>query len=192
MTTPAVPRRRRRPVRGALMVLAGMLAVSGAIRLGLGLNEARALVTPGVPSPAAAACEPVPGALAEALRQREDRVSVRETALADRLSALALAEQKVTARIAELEAAESALAATLQQVDGAAETDLARLTEVYEQMKPKDAATLFAAMSPEFAAGFLARMRPDSAAAVLAGMPADSGYAVSVLLAGRHALVPRQ
>jgi flagellar motility protein MotE (MotC chaperone) len=51
---------------------------------------------------------------------------------------------------------------------------------------------LFETMAPDFAAGFLARMRPEAAAAVLSGMTPGAAYTVSVLLAGRNALVPRE
>jgi flagellar motility protein MotE (MotC chaperone) len=34
-------------------------------------------------------------------------------------------------------------------------------------------------------------MRPESAAAVLSGMAPDTAYAISALIAGRNALVPR-
>jgi flagellar motility protein MotE (MotC chaperone) len=46
-------------------------------------------------------------------------------------------------------------------------------------------------MDPEFAAGFLSRMQPAAAAAVLAGMAPDSAYSISVLIAGRNALAPK-
>jgi hypothetical protein len=46
-------------------------------------------------------------------------------------------------------------------------------------------------MDPEFAAGFLGRMRPDAAGAVMAGLSAEKAYAVSVILAGRNAGVPK-
>ena len=112
--------------------------------------------------------------------------------MADRKAALALAEAAISKRMAELVAAEARLKATLALADGAAEDDLLRLTTVYETMKPKDASALFAAMDAEFAAGFLGRMKPDAAAAILAGMQPEAAYAVSILLAGRNALVPKE
>ncbi len=54
------------------------------------------------------------------------------------------------------ESAEASLA------DVAAENDLQSLTQVYENMKPKDASALFEEMSPEFAAGFLGLARRPS------------------------------
>ena len=193
MTAPDRGRSRRRAPRGALVLLAGLLAGSGAIRVGLGVQEARALEPPEtVAAVVPQSCEQSPEALIEALRLREEKVATLEASVADRLAALALAEQAIQSQIAALEAAEAELAATLARADGAAEADLARLTTVYETMKPKDAAALFEAMAPEFAAGFLGRMRPENAGAILSGMPAEAGYAISVLMAGRNALVPRQ
>jgi flagellar motility protein MotE (MotC chaperone) len=178
------------------MILAIFLAASGALRLGSGVGKALAeSPTPalvGEISPAAnGTCPETPVALAQALAARTAVLGARELALEDRLAALKLANVVIDKRIAALKAAEAELSATLSQADGAAEADLARLTEVYETMKPKDAAALFQAMDPEFAAGFLGRMRPDAAAQVMAGMSSDAAYGVSVLLAGRNALVPK-
>ncbi|MEF3048938.1 hypothetical protein V3C85_17155 [Tabrizicola sp. L79] len=104
---------------------------------------------------------------------------------------MTLAEQSLETRLAELAAAEASLKATLALADGAAENDLTRLTAVYEAMKPAEAAALFETMAPEFASGFLGRMRPESAAAILSGMQPESAYSLSVLIAGRNALAPK-
>ncbi len=126
------------------------------------------------------------------LREREARVSAREAALETRLQALAVAEDQISKNIAALTRAEDELAATMALADTAAEDDLSRLTAVYENMKPKEAAPLFEAMDPpQFAAGFLGgRMRPDAAASILAGLDPKTAYAISVILAGRNAAVP--
>jgi len=187
-------RRPVRPTRSVLLMLAALMAGSGAIRLGLGVQEARALVPQAGTEPKAeapAVCPEPPPRLIEALRQREERAAIREAAIDDRLAALALVDAAVEARLQELRLAEESLAETLARADGASEQDLGRLTAVYEAMKPKDAAALFETMAPEFAAGFLGRMRPDAAAAVLSGMAPETAYTISVLLAGRNALVPK-
>lgn len=188
-------RKPARPTRGVLMFLGALLATSGAIRLGLGMHEARALVPSDTGQAAAiepAICPEPPARLVEALRTREERVLVQEAAIEDRLAALDLANAAIGLRLNELRDAEAALADTLARADGAAEGDLGRLTAVYEAMKPKDAAALFETMAPEFSAGFLGRMRPDAAAAVLSGMTPEAAYTISLLLAGRNALVPRE
>lgn len=184
---------RKRAGRGALVILALLLASSGALRIGSSFGQALALapdVSAETPPETLATCADTPAALAEALSAREAQLTAQEAVLADRTAAVALANQAIDQRMADLAAAETELSATLAKADGAAEADLTRLTSVYEAMKPKDAAALFDSMAPEFASGFLGRMRPEAAAPVLAGMKPETAYAVSVLLAGRNALVP--
>lgn len=70
------------------------------------------------------------------------------------MAALDLAEDVISRRIAELEKAEQALRDTLAIADQASEKDLLQLTELYQAMKPKDAAALFNGMDPEFSPAF--------------------------------------
>ena len=191
MTALPTAARPRRAGRGALIILALLMATSGALRLGSGIGAAMANATEPATADAPVNCPAPPLALAEALQARETDVAQQEAALADRMAALDLAEAAITARLGDLATAEAGLKATLALADGAAENDLARLTAVYESMKPADAAALFTAMAPEFAAGFLGRMRPESAAAVLSGMTPETAYTISALIAGRNALAPK-
>ncbi len=187
---------RNRGGRGTVYIIALFLATSAALRLGSGVGKALANTTEPAPQAVvqegATQCAEPPLALAQALSAREAEVKAQEAALQDRLAALALADAAIGARMAALTAAEAELSETLARADGAAEADLSRLTEVYETMKPKDAAALFEAMDPEFAAGFLGRMRPDAAAAVMSGMSSEAAYGISVLLAGRNVKVPTE
>lgn len=181
----------RRSGRSALMVLALILAASGALRLGAGVGAALANSSKTESAAEPQECPLPPAALAEALVGREAEVRAKEDAVEERLAALALADAAIAKRLEELKAAEAALRDTLSIADGAAEKDLARLTAVYEAMKPADAAALFQTMAPEFAAGFLGRMQPEAAAAVLAGMETEKAYSISVLIAGRNATAPK-
>jgi flagellar motility protein MotE (MotC chaperone) len=174
-----------RGLGGPLFALAALLALSGTLRLGGAVNAALAVES----SPADAIGEPlvdVAAALA-AMRERQAELDRREDALDDRLRALAVAERSVADQLAALREAEERLRGLMATAAAEADGDLAQLTAVYENMKPKEAAALFERMSPEFAAGFLGRMRPDSAAAVMSGLPPELAYAISVLLAGRNA-----
>lgn len=197
MTVAENGKQKRRGSKGTLIILALLLATSGALRLGDGIGFAVARASAPVEdaqanqSVPALNCPKPPVAVAEALSERESRVLAKETALEDRLAALALADQAIEMRMEKLAAAEAQLSETLARADGASESDLSRLTEVYQSMKPKDAAALFATMAPEFAAGFLGRMRPETSAAILSGMTPEDAYAVSVILAGRNANVPK-
>lgn len=202
----------RRPAR-ALLFIAFCFLGSAAVRIGeIGVGSAAAegaltelaqAALPGAREPTvlrpipedrreqtlgeqAAACEAPPGPLLEAIRERVAGLEAREAALADRERLLEVAESRVRAEIAALEAAEQRLVETLALADGAAERDVAHLVGVYETMKPKDSAPIFAAMEPTFAAGFLTRMRADAAAGVLASMPPERAYAISAVMASRH------
>lgn len=196
----------RRNGRGTVMIIAALLLTSAILRLG---SEAGSAIAEAVSAPAS---DPMTGEssvagpisddpqtmnrrdvsrLLTALQERETRVSEREEQVALRSKALSVADEEIEKRLAALAKMEETLRQTLALADGAAEDDLARLTTVYENMKPKDAAALFETMEPDFAAGFLGRMRPDAAAAVLAGLSPEAAYSISVILAGRNANAPK-
>lgn len=199
-TDPRRPARRsrQRAGRSALMVIALLLGGSGLMRIATGaghaLDSSGQDAAEAVAAPDPAVCESEPGALVllASLRDREARLAAREAEIADRARTSELAGAAIDRKLADLVAAEERLAALLTLADDAADADVARLVTVYENMKPKDAAPLFAEMDPDFAAGFLARMRPDAAAAILAGLDPKTGYTISALLAGRNATVPKE
>jgi len=190
-------RKGRKPKgRGVLTVVICLLVASGLLRLGSDASLAFATEPAGEPPalPEAAYCEPPADAeaLLTALQEREARIERREGQMADRMQALQVAEAEVSEKLAALAAAEASLSATLALADSAAETDLSQLTAVYENMKPQDAAALFSQMAPEFAAGFMGRMRPDAAAAIMTNLDPTQAYSISVIIAGRNALVPTE
>lgn len=194
---PAKPpqQRRKRPRRGfgrmSLAVIVALFASSAAIRFGNGIGLAFAFGSD-KPAETAQNCSNDPGttALLSALQERERKITEREGILADRTQALNLADKRIQERLAALVAAEDELSRTVAIADRAATDDVTRLVTVYENMKPKQAAPLFAAMSADFAAGFLARMRPDAAAAVLANLDPNTAYSISAIMAGRNAGAP--
>lgn len=200
--------RRRRSGRGALVMIALLLTSSAILRVGGGGAVAQAVGDKVIKTASSASSDTISdhvkpnadtrmidrgelGRMLSELNAREARVKERELQIALRSKALAVADEEISKRLETLEQAESDLRQTLALADGAAENDLARLTAVYENMKPKDAAALFEAMEPAFAAGFLGRMRPDVAAAVMAGLTPEVAYTISVILAGRNANAPK-
>lgn len=190
--------RRPRGPRGTLTIIALLLVVSGLIRLGgpaaAIAREVANLEESPVAMPALGSCETAEDVelALSALGEREERLSAREAEIEERMALLTEAEAAMKDTMAELEKAEAELDATLSVASTAAEDDLARLTTVYEAMKPKEAAALFSQMDPQFAAGFLGRMRPDAAAAVMAGLDPETAYTISVVLAARNADVPKE
>ncbi|AKO98755.1 hypothetical protein MALG_03612 [Marinovum algicola DG 898] len=197
-------KRGRRPGRGTLAIIAVLLLGSALLRVGLQATEAIAReaspeeLAESLPMPAPLAApqqcvnDPDLVPLLEAMETREDRLRMREERMTMRMRALQVADARIQEKLAELRASEAALRATIALADEAAESDLSRLTSVYENMKPKDAAALFETMDPDFAAGFLGRMRPEAAAGIMTGLSPETAYLVSVVLAGRNAEVPRE
>ncbi len=198
--------------RGVLLVLSCLLIGSALLRIGgtAGQAVAQALTQPMKPDLGTASKEestieqetqstvdaPIQdrtqvSRLLTTLKKREEKVKALEKQLAMRQKALEVADAEIEKRLLSLQEAEASLRSTLALADGAAEEDLSRLTQVYENMKPKEAAELFETMEPDFAAGFLGRMRPDAAAAVMAGLSPEIAYSISVILAGRNATAPK-
>lgn len=172
-----------------LFLLAALFFAAGLSRLSLGM--ASAIAAEDTPQPAASNNARDGAALFEALRAREARLAEKEQALGDRAEAIRSAEERLRAQLAELQAAENQLKETLAQTQTAAETDLVRLTTVFEHMKPPQAAALFSTMETEFAAGFIARLKPQFAGEVMAALDPNLAYGISAVLAGRNARTPR-
>ncbi|MBY6056928.1 MotE family protein [Leisingera daeponensis] len=190
---------------GTLMMLALLLMGSAVVRLGLeagpaiarevaGLKDANQDETAhkGEPHRDAMPTSAELQTMLAAFQQREQVLAAREAEIQDRMKALEIADQAIDKKLAALEQAEENLRATLALADGATEADVTRLTTVYEQMKPKEAAALFEEMDPAFAAGFLARMQSEAAAGIMAGLSPEAAYTISVVLAGRNGSVPKE
>ncbi|MEY1557257.1 MotE family protein [Yoonia sp. R2331] len=192
--------KRPRKKRGTLHIIAALLVTSAVLRItttGAAVAESATMVEPSPEELVAPASQPPIAAgdaegLLRALQEREARLAAREAQFLDRMQALRLAESEVAEQLAALSAAEEALRATIALADTAAESDLERLTRVYENMKPKDAAELFEQMTPDFAAGFLGLMEPVAAAQIMTLIEPDIAYSISAVLAGRNAGVPTQ
>lgn len=184
---------------GALLLISVLMIGSALIRIGLEAGPALAREGDAEPlqeaSDAQSRNTPAQAdlhALLATLRQREADLKQRESSAMERMRALEIAEVAIDRKLEELTRAEEALRETVAAASVAAESDLSRLTEVYEKMKPKESAALFEEMDATFAAGFLARMRPEAAADIMAGLSPKVAYTISVVLAGRNANVPTE
>ena len=191
----------RRP--GALFLVVLCFLGSGGIRLwenGAAIAEevgemAASNLEPAAQMETAAASCPAPlepQALLESIQDRQAQLDAREKRLNDREQVLRVARLKLDEQLQALVDAEEKLEATMALADEAAEKDIARLTSVYENMKPKDAAEIFETMNVNFAAGFLMRMRPDAAAGIMTSLTSETAYSISVVMAGRNARVPTE
>ena len=183
--------------QSSLMILSSILIVSGVFRLiplaspalaRVGLNEA-------AQAPETVAMDmsdPGVDIVLQRLLDREAFVEKRENAIKDREIALKIAEDAISTKLEELIEVEKTLSATIAKAEVAFEEDVANLTQVFGQMKPKQAAALFGEMEPGFAAGFLARLPAEASAGILAAMDPRDAYSISVVMAGRNANVPNE
>ncbi len=191
-------KKRRKKTRGTLVLIAGLLVASAVLRISGDVGKAWARSA----EPDSATTSPVSEsacktdddfhAMLKGFQKREARLEQQEQAMVSRQQALIASDRQIESKLVRLEAAEQKLRQTMAMADTASESDVGRLTKVYETMKPKQAAALFEEMTPEFAAGFLGRMRPEAAAGIMAGLSPPAAHTISVVLAGRNAGAPRQ
>lgn len=190
----------RRKNAGSILLISSLLIGSAILRVAAGAGQAVATESPLEEASATSENSQSGGQeinrdqlsnMLQAFQERETRISENERKIEIRMKALAVADVEIERRLAVLKDAEDSLRSVLTMANTAAEDDLARLTSVYENMKPKDAAALFEEMEPAFAAGFLGRMRSETAAGIMAGLSPQVAYSISVILAGRNADVPK-
>lgn len=178
---------------GPLAVLTILLLISGLLRLASG--PVAALATDGMRAPGGAAEEAPTRQVPDQdmdqwiteLMRRDDALARAEIEIAQEREELALAKQVLAEQFAALKDAQETLRRSLHSAGETAAGDVSQLTDVYQRMKPKEAAAIFEQMDPQFAAGFLARMKPEAAALIMAGLQPDTAYVFSAILAGRNA-----
>ncbi|WP_166417188.1 MotE family protein [Cochlodiniinecator piscidefendens] len=195
-------KKQRSAGRGVLVIISGLFLASGLLRLSDGAGIAIAREVEALANNAEDTPPPLAPALCEGgqdsaellatLLRREGELQNREAELQERIQALAVSETLLDQNLSNLISAEEALAQTMAQSSTAAEDDISRLTMVYENMKPADAAALFQEMDAEFASGFVGRMNPEAAANIMADLEPQTAYLISIILAGRNALAPTE
>ncbi|HTW71843.1 MAG TPA: hypothetical protein VME47_18305 [Acetobacteraceae bacterium] len=142
--------------------------------------------SPALPSPDSSAASPISDgerAVLLELRQRTQQLDARAAALNARESILAAAEQKLEAQAQAL----TALQKKLQDLEAARtqreEAGWQGLVKVYEDMKPRDAATIFNDLDMPVLLSLLDRMKELKAAPILAAMNPDKARDVTAGLA---------
>jgi flagellar motility protein MotE (MotC chaperone) len=113
--------------------------------------------------------------LLQELSKRRDALDVRSRELDLREQVLGAAEKRIDERIAEL-----------KKTDEQTEQNLRSLVKVYENMKPKDAARIFAQLEPDVLLGVVERMKEAKLAPVLAELDPKVAQQITVDLAKRR------
>lgn len=181
-----IPTPRLLPLTIAVMVVLLLVKATSLVRAATPSAEPApppAPISTAAPAPGAAAMPTKPGssALTAAqvdpersllldLRHRRAALDARDAALASREAVLKATEKRVTDRLRELGDLQARLEALEQARKAHDAQNWGGLVKLYEQMKPRDAATIFNDLDKPVLLGVLDRMKAAKAAAVLAAM----------------------
>lgn len=121
--------------------------------------------------------------LAAELARREEVLARREQALVVREAAMALVEQRVREQAAQLEALKNSTASLIGQVTTEDQARSARLSRIYEAMKPRNAAAIFEQTGLELLLPIVQGMREAKLSAIVAAMSPDKAKALTAELA---------
>jgi flagellar motility protein MotE (MotC chaperone) len=119
------------------------------------------------------------------LAKRREALDARERTISDREALIAAADAKLAARIGQLGDLKKQIEDLLVKADKTGDEDIARLTKVYENMKPKDAAPVMARLSDDVRLPIAAAMKDKSLAAILSAMPEEKAQEITEKLALR-------
>jgi flagellar motility protein MotE (MotC chaperone) len=117
------------------------------------------------------------------LRHRREELDARDAMVAAREATLAAAQLRLTARVAELEALQHKLETLEQARQQRDDTSWQGLVKLYENMRPRDAATIFNELDMQVLLGVVDRMKDAKAAPVLAAMQPDKARELTTKLA---------
>jgi len=121
------------------------------------------------------------------LGARRGQLDQREQDLSTQLALLAAAEAKLDAKVKAMNTVKAEVQNLLKAGDARQEAEVARMTKVFESMKPKMAAERMVVLDDAVRLPIAARMKERSLSAVLAQMPPDEAKKLTESLARRFA-----
>lgn len=120
------------------------------------------------------------------LSERRGELDARDVDFDTQLPLLIAAEAKAQERIDELTALRGEIQGLLGQVSEREQEETNRLVQVYQAMRPRDAAPVFARLSDEVRLPVAAAMRPRALAAIMAEMEPEAARVLTQRLAARY------
>jgi len=120
------------------------------------------------------------------LSDRRGELDARDADFATMLPLMAAAEQKLDERIAELNAVKAELEGMLGQADEREQAEVNRLVQVYQAMRPREAAAVFNTLADSVRLPVAQAMRPRALAAIMAQMPPAEAREMTEKLADRY------
>lgn len=122
----------------------------------------------------------------QSLSDRRGELDLRDVDFDTQLPLLISAEAKAQERIDELTALRTEIQGLLGQVSEREQEETNRLVQVYQAMRPRDAAPVFARLSDEVRLPVAAAMRPRALAAIMAEMDPEAARILTQRLADRY------
>ena len=130
--------------------------------------------------------------LLQELAERRQLLATRERAIEEREVLLRAAEQRLIEKQVELTAAKIAIEGLLDKVDEQERARIRQLVNIYENMKPKDAARIFDELEMPVLLGVIQNMKERKVAPVIAAMAPTKARDLTRQLAVRRTLQPTQ
>jgi flagellar motility protein MotE (MotC chaperone) len=131
--------------------------------------------------------------LLQQLAERREKLDQRAQTLDRRESLVKAAEKRLTQKVGEMERLRTEIEDLLVKYDEQETRQLARLVNIYEKMKPKDAARIFEDLDQDVLLKVVERMNERKTAPILAEMRPDKAQQLTIELAEREDLpLPRE
>lgn len=122
------------------------------------------------------------------LARRRDEIERQERDLDRRRTLLEAAERRIDEKVTELETLKQSIESLMIQHDEQAESQLASLVKIYENMKPKNAARIFEELDMFVLLDVIERMKERKVAPILAKLNPRRAKAITLKLAQRREL----
>ena len=131
--------------------------------------------------------------LLQQLAERREKLEQRAQTLARRENLVEAAEKRLNQKVGEMERLRAEIEQLLVQYDEQETKQLTRLVNIYEKMKPKDAARIFEDLDQDVLLKVVERMNERKTAPILAEMRPDKAQQLTLELAEREDLpLPRE
>lgn len=126
--------------------------------------------------------------LLQDLSKRRKELDAREQAVIQKEGLLTAAEDRIEKKIVELEAVRAEIEELIKNYDEQEEEEIKGLVQIYEKMKPKDAARIFDELDMDILLRVFDRMKASKSAPVLANMRPQKAKEVTARIAERRTI----
>jgi flagellar motility protein MotE (MotC chaperone) len=124
------------------------------------------------------------------LADRRAKIEKREAELNDREALLEAGQKKFDQEIKQLTDLRNQIKVLVDSAKANESDETKRLIDIYEKMKPKDAAGIFSSMSMDVLYPIVHNMKEAKLSPILAAMPPDKARVVTAVLTARAKVLP--